>query len=194
MRTFGCIGHVKNTKPDLSKLEDRSTKMVFLGYEEGSKAYRLYDPVTGRVIVSRDVVFDEAAAWKWDEEEMAVGEGAHGISGSFVVEQLVITSQVHAPAGVVEEATAHGAGEAGGEAPAAREAEPPSPTTTGGTPSHSALGQEQRTPTTAQVEYATPPPDITRSWTPSTTARRYDSTVWTMFSVMQQLQDWQHGC
>jgi len=124
MRTFGCIGHVKNTKPDLSKLEDRSTKMVFLGYEEGSKAYRLYDPVTGRVIVSRDVVFDEAAAWKWDEEEMAVGEGAHGISGSFVVEQLVITSQVHTPIGVVEVAAAPGAGEAGDGAPAAGEAEP----------------------------------------------------------------------
>jgi len=42
--TFGCIGHVKNTKPFLSKLVDRSTPMVFLGYEDGSKAYRLYDP------------------------------------------------------------------------------------------------------------------------------------------------------
>ena len=63
MRTFGCMGHVKNTKPSLTKLEDRSTKMVFLGYEKGSKAYRLCDPVTGRVTVSRDVVFDEAGAW-----------------------------------------------------------------------------------------------------------------------------------
>jgi len=161
MRTFGCIRHVKNTKPGLTKLEDRSTKMVFLGYEEGSKAYRLYDPVTGRVTVSGDVVFDEAATWRWDEEETTEEEGAHGISGSFVVEQLVITSQIHEPAGVVEEAAAPGAGEAGDGALAAGEAEPPSPTTTGSTPSHSALGQEQRTPTTAQIEYATPPPDVT---------------------------------
>ena len=65
MRTFGCVGHV-NTKPGLTKLEDRSTKMVFLGYEEGSKAYRLYDPVAGRVTVSRDIIFDETAAWRWD--------------------------------------------------------------------------------------------------------------------------------
>ena len=119
MRTFGCIGHVKNTKPGLTKLEDRSTKMVFLDYEEGSKAYRLYDPVTGRVTVSRDDVFDEAAAWIWDEGETAEGEGAHGISGSFVVEQLVITSQVHAPAGIMMEAAAPGAGEATDGAPAA---------------------------------------------------------------------------
>jgi hypothetical protein len=48
LRTFGCIGHVKNVKPGLGKLEDRSTPMVFLGYEEGSKAYRLYDPASGR--------------------------------------------------------------------------------------------------------------------------------------------------
>jgi hypothetical protein len=44
LRTFGYVGHVKNTKPHLSKLEDRSMPMVLLGYEEGSKAYRLYDP------------------------------------------------------------------------------------------------------------------------------------------------------
>jgi transposase InsO family protein len=42
LRTFGCVGHVKNTKPHLGKLEDWSTPMVLLGFEEGSKAYRLY--------------------------------------------------------------------------------------------------------------------------------------------------------
>jgi hypothetical protein len=31
-RTFGCIVHVKNTKPMLKKLDDRCTKMVFVGY------------------------------------------------------------------------------------------------------------------------------------------------------------------
>ena len=44
LRTFGCIDHVRKTKPSLTKLEDRSTPMVFLGYAEGTKAYRLYDP------------------------------------------------------------------------------------------------------------------------------------------------------
>ena len=42
--SFGCIGHVRKTKPVLTKLEDRSTPIVLLGYEEGTKAYRLYDP------------------------------------------------------------------------------------------------------------------------------------------------------
>jgi len=39
--TFGCIGHVRKTKLILTKVEDRSTPMVFLGYTEGTKAYRL---------------------------------------------------------------------------------------------------------------------------------------------------------
>ena len=61
--TFSCIGHVRKTKLVLTKLEDRSTLMVFLGYAEGTKAYRLYDPCGDKVLVLRDVVFDEKAAW-----------------------------------------------------------------------------------------------------------------------------------
>jgi hypothetical protein len=61
-RTFDCIGHVRKTKPVLTKLEDRSTPVVLLGYEDGTKAYRLYDPHGGKVVVSRYVIFDEKAA------------------------------------------------------------------------------------------------------------------------------------
>jgi hypothetical protein len=65
LHTFGCIAHVKNTSPHLKKLDDRSTKMIFVGYEPGTKAYRAYNPATGRVHITRDVVFDEAAQWDW---------------------------------------------------------------------------------------------------------------------------------
>ena len=51
------------TKPILTKLEDRSTPMVFLGYAEGTKAYRFYDPRGDKVLVSCDVLFDEETAW-----------------------------------------------------------------------------------------------------------------------------------
>jgi hypothetical protein len=59
-RTFGCIVYVKNTKPFLSKLEDWGRWMIFIGYEQCTKAYRAYDPVTDRVHITRDVIFDEA--------------------------------------------------------------------------------------------------------------------------------------
>ena len=62
LRKFGCISHVWKTKSVLTKLEDKSTLMVLLGYEEGTKAYRLYDPCGGKVAVSCDIVFDENAA------------------------------------------------------------------------------------------------------------------------------------
>jgi transposase InsO family protein len=65
--TFGCVVHVKNTVPNLIKLEDRSMPMIFIGYETGSKAYRAYDPVTHKVHVSRDVIFDEQAQWDWSK-------------------------------------------------------------------------------------------------------------------------------
>jgi hypothetical protein len=71
LRVFGCVVHVKSARPFLRKLDDRSTPMIFIGYEPGSKAYRVYDPTTRRVHVSRDVVFDEAACWDWDKDVTA---------------------------------------------------------------------------------------------------------------------------
>jgi hypothetical protein len=59
LRTFGCIAHVKNIGPVINKLSDKSKKMVFLGCEAGTKGYRLLDPSTNRLHVSRDVVFEE---------------------------------------------------------------------------------------------------------------------------------------
>jgi hypothetical protein len=55
LRTFGCIVYVQNTTPHLKKLEDRGRKMIFVGYESGSKAYCAYDPITKHVHVTRDV-------------------------------------------------------------------------------------------------------------------------------------------
>ena len=143
MWTFGCIGHVKNTKPFLGKLGDRSTPMVFLGYEDG----RLYDPEGGKVVVSRDVVFDDAAAWEW--REPAMGE-ERGVSDVFTVEHLVIQGAVDA--GVEPEAGVSGS-------PAAEEAEPPSPAATrggGSSPPAVANSPAQSTPAFAAAEQGTP--------------------------------------
>ena len=87
LQTFGCIGHVRKTKPNLTKLENRSTPMVFLGYAEGTKAYWLYDPRGDKVLVSCDIVFDEKAALDWNSPSM--GE-AGSFTSTFVIEHLVI--------------------------------------------------------------------------------------------------------
>lgn len=35
-----------------------------------SKGYRLYNLKTNKVIIIRDVVFDEKASWNWEEDKM----------------------------------------------------------------------------------------------------------------------------
>ena len=65
LRVFGSIVHVKCTKIPQKKLEDRSTPMVFIGYEVETKAYRCFDPDNAMVHISRDVIFEENAKWNW---------------------------------------------------------------------------------------------------------------------------------
>ena len=60
---------MKIAKGHLQKLEDRSILLVHLRVEKGSKAYRLLDPDTGKMYVSRDVVFEENRAWTWEKSE-----------------------------------------------------------------------------------------------------------------------------
>jgi hypothetical protein len=63
LRVFGSKAHVRPAAPHLKKLDDRSVPMVYFGVEDGSKAHRLYDPQSKRIVVSRDVVFEEGEAW-----------------------------------------------------------------------------------------------------------------------------------
>lgn len=50
-----CYVHVPTEKR--RKLDNTAREMFFIGYEDGSKAYRLYDAVNRKLVVSRDVRF-----------------------------------------------------------------------------------------------------------------------------------------
>jgi hypothetical protein len=63
---FGCLAFGKELG-HIGKLDDRSTPGVFIGYAEGSKAYRILDPGTQRACMTHDVVFDEGRGWAWDK-------------------------------------------------------------------------------------------------------------------------------
>jgi hypothetical protein len=58
---------------------------VFIGYAEGSKAYRILDPGTQRVRTMRDVVFDEGRGWAWDK---AVDDDSTSTYDNFTVEYV----------------------------------------------------------------------------------------------------------
>ena len=79
IRVFGCLAYAKLDAALLKKLDNISQTLVHLGIEQGSKAYRLYNPSTRRIVVCRDVKFDEKACWNWNETD----KGKQVESGKF---------------------------------------------------------------------------------------------------------------
>lgn len=79
LKVFGCIAYMKVPNVHTTKLDSRSMCVIHLGREAGTKAYRLFNPDTGRVHVSRDVVFDETKGWNWTNEDDTQ------VSSSFIV-------------------------------------------------------------------------------------------------------------
>ena len=67
-RLFGSIAHTHIPKEKRKNLDDKSIKCVVFGLSEESKAYQLYDPMGGKIIISRDVVFEEDEEWEWKNE------------------------------------------------------------------------------------------------------------------------------
>jgi hypothetical protein len=60
LRTFGCACWPSLRKYNAHKLAFRSKLCVFLGYSAMHKGYKCLDRSTGRIYISRDVVFDES--------------------------------------------------------------------------------------------------------------------------------------
>ena len=52
--------------------------MIFIGYELRSKAYRCFDLVNSKVIISRDVIFEEDEKWTWSTQ------GEHSLPLTFL--------------------------------------------------------------------------------------------------------------
>jgi len=61
LKVFGCPSyyHVND-----GKLEHRARKAVFLGFKRGEKECKLWDFEDKKIVLSRDVTFDEASMMK----------------------------------------------------------------------------------------------------------------------------------
>ncbi|KAL0551410.1 hypothetical protein IC582_010496 [Cucumis melo] len=80
-------------KPNFVKnLIKKSEKCIFVDYCTQSKAYRLYNPLNGKILTRRDVVFDESASWNWksSEEYVSLVDGELTNDG----EQTVVESSM----------------------------------------------------------------------------------------------------
>jgi hypothetical protein len=61
IRIFGCDAYALISKDQRYKLDPRSKRYVFVGYGDGVNGYILWDPTTHKLIISKDVVFDESS-------------------------------------------------------------------------------------------------------------------------------------
>jgi hypothetical protein len=62
-RVFGCVAYVHVVDQKRQKLDPKSELCIFVGYSEQSKAYMLYNPLSNRIVVSRDIIFYEGGVY-----------------------------------------------------------------------------------------------------------------------------------
>jgi hypothetical protein len=66
--SFGCDAFVHVPKEKRNKLDNKEVKCIFIGYKDGMKGYKLWDPVLRKTIYSQDVVFREVRGTSRIEE------------------------------------------------------------------------------------------------------------------------------
>lgn len=59
LRIYGCKAYVHIPREKRSKLEVKSVSCILVGYDDQSKAYRCFEPSQRRILINKDIVFDE---------------------------------------------------------------------------------------------------------------------------------------
>jgi transposase InsO family protein len=62
LKVFGSIDYVHVHEQVKTKLDDKNKMMIFMGYDQKSKEYKLYNPNEGKKVISSDVEFDKERA------------------------------------------------------------------------------------------------------------------------------------
>lgn len=63
LKIFGSLCYHQIPENYKDKLDHRSVTRVFIGYSEQSKGYRVYLVKSKKIIVFRNVIFDEDFKW-----------------------------------------------------------------------------------------------------------------------------------
>ncbi|XP_070664630.1 uncharacterized protein [Malus domestica] len=66
LRVFGSVCYTLIPHQLRHKLEKSSNKDVFVGYGTSEKGYIVYNVLTQKIILLRDVIFDEDSMWNWE--------------------------------------------------------------------------------------------------------------------------------
>ena len=69
LRVFGCDAFMHAPKEKMRKLDNKDEKCIFVDYKDGIKGYKLWNPVTRKIVYSRDVVLKEVKSTSKIEDE-----------------------------------------------------------------------------------------------------------------------------
>ena len=59
IRVWGCVAYVHIQKDKQSSLGPHMEKCIFIGYADGYKGWKFYNPQTKKIIISERTEFDE---------------------------------------------------------------------------------------------------------------------------------------
>ena len=59
LRIFGCLAFVHISNDERSKLVPKSKKCVFVGYSKGVKGFKFWDPISKKMVINKDAVFEK---------------------------------------------------------------------------------------------------------------------------------------
>ncbi|MGH7240582.1 MAG: reverse transcriptase domain-containing protein, partial [Candidatus Saccharimonadales bacterium] len=94
LRVWGCKAYAHVPKETRTKLQPKAIECVFVGYSLESKAYRLHDPISNRLLISRDVTFLEDHSYQPGTQDVEVvsGKGEHDSTVDTTVSHSPINS------------------------------------------------------------------------------------------------------
>ena len=73
-KVFGCTCFVRDVRPQVSKLDPKSLKCIFVGYSQVKKRYRCYCSILRHYFVSTDVPFFETTPFSFPSIVTSQGE------------------------------------------------------------------------------------------------------------------------
>ena len=96
-KVFGCTCFVLDVRPQVSKLDPKSLKYIFVGYSHVQKGYNCYCPTLRRSFVSIDVAFFETTSFSLSSTVTSQGEDYDLLVYTVLTLALLLSPLLHLP-------------------------------------------------------------------------------------------------
>jgi hypothetical protein len=74
LKAYGCIAYAYVPKEQRQKLRTTTIRTCLIGYMPTTRQYRLYEPISNRIIVATAPKFAEHKRLQWNWQEALIGE------------------------------------------------------------------------------------------------------------------------